>query len=412
MLGNWLSLPRFLKLPSLDVVADLGMALKKDGQTIEIKKHDESWQLKSVEVKEVLEKLQHDTITLGSFVNDEIYYGVKTGFNEAFIIDSVTREKLIGNDPKCNEIIKPMLIGKDVNRYSASWKELWCIVIPTGWTNKNRGEDTPELYFQSCYPSIYAHLKAVQAEFDNGNGHARRKGLLNRDDQGDYWWELRPCVYYKSFEESKIIWGNLSIKSSFSYDTLNYYISAPACFIPTSDKWLLALLNSTVLNFFLRNTAIERQGGFIEQKPMYVKELPIPEISNEVKELLSNKADSLLQLHKEIEDLTHQSLEVLRTEYAIVKATQKIQNFLSLGWNEFIEELEKQHTLLSLQQKDDLNKWFRDKQKGFQTLELKIKQIDKSIDSDVYKLYHLNNKDIQVILRGVQQKNPIQTLAA
>ena len=145
---------------------------------------------------------------------------------------------------------------------------------------------------------------------------------------------------------------------------------------------------------------------------MYVKELPIPEISSEIKQLLSSKVDSLLQLHKERESLVHQSLEVLRTEYAIDKTTQKLQNFLSLGWNEFIEELEKQHILFSLQQKDELNKWFREKQKAFQVLERKMNQIDESIDGDVYKLYHLNNKDIQVILSSNQPKNPIQTLAA
>lgn len=235
--------------------------------------------------------------------------------------------------------------------------------------------------------------------------------MLNRDDQGDYWWELRPCVYYKSFEEPKIIWGNLSTKSSFTYDSLNYYISAPACFIPTSDKWLLALLNSTVSSYFLRNTAIERQGGFIEQKPMYVKEVPIPEISDKIKALLTSKVDSALQLHKEREVLAQQSLEVLRTEYAIDKATQRLQNFLSLGWNEFIEELEKQHTLFTLQQKDELNKCFRKKQEDFRVLERKIKQIDDSIDTEIYKLYRLNNTDIQVILSTMQQKDPIHSLA-
>ena len=92
--------------------------------------------------------------------------------------------------------------------------------------------------------------------------------------------------------------------------------------------------------------------------------------------------------------------------------TQKLRNFLSLGWNEFIEELEKQNSLFSLQQKDELNKWFRDKQKGFQELERQIKQIDESIDGEIYKLYQLNNKDIQVILNSIQQKNPVQSLAA
>ena len=125
----------FLKLSSLDAVADLGMALKKDGQTIEIKKDDEKWQLKSIEENKILEKLKSNSITLGKYVNDQIYYGVKTGFNEAFIIDSVVKDKLVREDLKYEEVIKPMLIGKDIDRYIHSWKGLWCIIIPAGWTN-------------------------------------------------------------------------------------------------------------------------------------------------------------------------------------------------------------------------------------------------------------------------------------
>jgi type I restriction-modification system DNA methylase subunit len=393
----------FLKLKSLDVVSDLGMALKKDGQTIEIKRNDDSWQLRSIEENNVLQKIRSNNTTLDGIVNKQLLRGIITGFNEAFIITSEVKEQLVREDPKCDEVIKPILIGKDIHRYSASWQGLWCIVIPAGWTNSRRGNIAPEDFFQSYFPSIYTQLKAIQANFSNGtgngNGHARKKGLLNRDDQGDYWWELRPCVYYKSFEGPKIIWGNLSIHASFSYDPSHYYISAPACFIPTAEKWLLAILNSKVSSFFLRNTAIERQGGFIEQKPMYVKELPIPTVSNEIKGVLSNKVASLMQLHKEREELLRQSLEVLKTEYAIRKVTQKLQNFLSLGWNEFIEELEKQHTQFSLKQKDELNTWFRSKQKGFQMLEHKIKTIDGFIDGEVYNLFLLNNSDKLIILK-------------
>jgi hypothetical protein len=226
---------------------------------------------------------------------------------------------------------------------------------------------------------------------------------MNRDDQGDYWWELRPCVYYKSFNEPKIIWGNLSTKASFSFDSLKYYLSAPACFIPTSEKWILALLNSTVSSFFLRNTAIERQGGFIEQKPMYVKEIPVPKVSTEIKDFLTQKADALLKLHNEREKQIVQALEILKAEYAIKKVTHKLNNFLSLGWNEFINEIEKQHTLFTLQKKEELNIWFRNKQESHQLLELKIKTITNSIDDEIYKLYKLNNKDIQVILKNLQQ---------
>src|SRR5207248_1290133 len=129
--------------------------------------------------------------------------------------------------------------------------------------------------------------------------------------------------------------------------------------------------------------AIERQGGFIEQKPMYVKELPIPNVPDNIKKSLSSEVEMLLKLHEERQGLLGQALEILKAEYAIHKVTKKLENFLSLGWNEFIEELEKQHTLFSLQKKDELNLWFRGKQKMFKTLENNIKKIDDSVDTEI-----------------------------
>jgi hypothetical protein len=108
--------------------------------------------------------------------------------------------------------------------------------------------------------------------------------------------------------------------------------------------------------------------------------------------------------------MLEQSLEVLKNEYVISKVTQRLENFLSLGWNEFIEELEKQMTLFSLQKKDELNKWFRGKQQSFQKLETTLKKIDDAVDAEVYKLYYLSNNDIQIILRSLQQQNTPKNL--
>ena len=148
------------------LVADLGMGLKKDGQTIEIKKNDESWQLKSVEVKGVLKKLQHDTITLGKFVNDKIYYGIKTGFNEAFIIDTETKDRLCKDDNKTKEIIKPLLRGKDIKRYRYSWKNLWIIFT-------RRGININE------YPAILTYLSQFKDNLEPGSGEENQGFLSN-----------------------------------------------------------------------------------------------------------------------------------------------------------------------------------------------------------------------------------------
>jgi hypothetical protein len=382
---------KFLKLKSLDAVSDLRMAMKKDGQTILIKQEDESWQLKSIEEKTIMEKIKLHSNMLGTFLQDQIYYGIKTGYNEAFIIDTNTKENLCRDDPKSMEIIKPLLRGKDIKRYTYSWEKLWLIFT-------RRGTD------MSQYPAIKNYLEQFKEKLEPGSG--RKPGPYK-------WYEIQDNIaYYQEFEKPKIIWGNLTLNASFSYDTKNFYISAPACILSTNEKWLIALLNSSVCNFFLQNTAIERNSGFIEQKPIYVSKIPIPYIEAPVKNLLAQKVDEMLKLKNEIHNFCQNSADVLNQQFGINKRTQKLQNFLSLGWNEFVEELEKQHTLFSLQQKDELIIWFRSKQEGYQILEHKIKSINDYIEEEVYKLYLLNNKDKQVILKNIQQKSQLRTLTA
>ncbi|HLJ32915.1 MAG TPA: TaqI-like C-terminal specificity domain-containing protein [Ktedonobacteraceae bacterium] len=206
-----------------------------------------------------------------------------------------------------------------------------------------------------------------------------------------------PCVYYNSFLSPKIVWGNLATRASFSFDTNGYYVCAPACIVPTEHKWLLALLNSSVSTFFLKSKAIERQGGFIEQKPVYVKQMPIPTISHDIRSILTKKVETLLKHHLEKQEMNKQALEVLLAEYKLSKVTQKLENLLLRGWNELIEELEKQKIKLDLTQKDKLNVWFRIKQSEAKKLGKNMEHLEKEIDALVYKLYNLNEAEIKII---------------
>ena len=386
-----------LKLTSLERVSNLDLEVKENSQTIEIKKDDTTWELRSLEQKTILDKLASNTIPLGQFVTDQIFYGLKTGFNEAFIVDNDTKEKICKVEAKGVEVFKPLLIGKEISPYLTKWEGLWVIVIPSGWTNKHRDGIDPEIFIQQTLPTIYEHLKSVQKLFTSGEAKTKKKGLYDRDDQGDYWWELRPCVYYKSFEYSKIVWGNLATHASFAYDTKGYFVNNPGCFIPTNEKWLLSLLNSSVATFFLRNTAIERQGGFIEQKPVYVKQIPIPGVSDEIRNILTEKVEMLLDLHLKKRELQKQALEVLKAEYKLPKVTQKLEKFLDLGWNEFLEELEKQKVRLDITQKDKLNVWFRSKHNEAIEIKKSAEKLDQEINACVYKLYNLDDAEIRLI---------------
>ena len=120
--------------------------------------------------------------------------GILTGYNDAFIIDEETKNALVAADSKSAEIIRPILRGKDIKKYGCT-PSRYLITIPCGFTNSLREKLDSETYIKSTYPAIYGHFMKVHNEYLAKQSKTKSKGLLNRDDMGDYWWELRSCAY-------------------------------------------------------------------------------------------------------------------------------------------------------------------------------------------------------------------------
>ena len=135
---------------------------------------------------------------------------------------------------------------------------------------------------QNKYPEIFNHLMPYEI--------AAKK----RFDKGDYWWELRNCAYYNLFSKPKIVFPNLQNTNKFAFDETGIYLNAPAVFLPTSDKYLLAVLNSKVVWHFLKSICVIRSGGYIEVKPQYFEQIPIPEISIEDQKSFIDLVDQIL----------------------------------------------------------------------------------------------------------------------
>src|SRR5205807_2409029 len=191
---------------------------------------------------------------LGQLVEDKIFYGIKTGFNEAFVIDSRTRDKLIADDPKSAEIIKPFVVGEDVKRYRLDYKKRYMILTKIG-TSIER------------YPAVFAHLQAYQSQ------------LEKRWDKGNHWWELRPCDYYQAFEKPKLMWPVISASNNFAFTDEAYYSNDKTFFIPTNDLYLLAVLNSSTAFLFFHSKLTALRGGFLEYRAQTLVHMPIRRIT-------------------------------------------------------------------------------------------------------------------------------------
>lgn len=218
-----------------------------------------------------------------------IYYGIKTGLNDAFIIDTPTKERLCAEDPKSAEILKPILRGCDISRYSYQWAGLW--LLASGFDT-----DVPLLY-----PAIYKHL----LQFED-----RAK---KRDDQGENWWNLRSCAYYHEFEKEKVVWIELVDNGRFACVEANMYTEATT-FLMTSPnpRYIAGALNAQVINWFFDTICASSGTGTNRWKKVYVEQLPIPAITpanEKIVTAIETLVEQILALKKSDQDADNRKLE-------------------------------------------------------------------------------------------------------
>jgi len=212
------------------------------------------WVLQNPDVLRLLDKIRNAGRPLGEVVDGKFYYGIKTGFNEAFVIDEAKRAELIARDPRSDEIIKPFLRGRDIKRWRVQWAGLYLIKTEIGVNIKR-------------YPAIFDHLKQYEPQ------------LKKRCDKGKYWWELRACDYYEEFEKPKIVWPDLCESPEFAFDDKNHYVVNTAYVMPCVDLSLLCVLNSPLVEFWYRHASAQVRGGYLRFIRSYILSIPIPEFS-------------------------------------------------------------------------------------------------------------------------------------
>ncbi|WP_297889707.1 Eco57I restriction-modification methylase domain-containing protein [Sulfurihydrogenibium sp.] len=311
---------------------------------------DKAWTLGNENVLALKEKIEQ----IGKPLKDwdvKIYFGIKTGFNDAFIIDTETRNKILANckteeeRKRTEEIIKPVLRGRDIERWRYKWAGLWVILAKFGFYKEAH-----------LYPAVVEHLSRYEQELKNrGQCRYTRSGKqINRDYPGQHHWlelDNNPTdEYLKEFEKEKIVWQEIVREPSFAYDDTMIYCEATA-FLMTGEnlKYILGILNSKPATFFFRT--FYAGGGLGEEgyryKKAFLEQLPLPPITPQ------NQA-----LVKEIEKLVDQILSITQSQ-----------------------DYETNH------QKQE-----------------QVKELERQIDQLVYKLYNLTEEEIKMI-EGNKQKD-------
>ena len=270
---------------------------------------DDTWSILSEIELSIKRKVEKAGVPLKNW-DVEIYRGVLTGYNDAFIITSEKRDEILSNctndaeRERTAEIIRPILRGRDIRRYSYEWADLWLI------NTHNGVKGSLERVHIEDYPAIKQHLDYYWDKIES------------RSDKGDTPYNLRNCAYVDEFSKPKIVWGNLNTRGSYAMAPENMFINAPACMIVPGCQYLLAMLNSKVADYYIRNLGVVRNGGFFEYKPMFVEQIPVPlpreEVVASIEEVLNSDVSDRLK-DKRLEEIIESMFDFTEPEIAYLR---------------------------------------------------------------------------------------------
>ena len=426
---------QYLGFNSLDkIVNEVGLSLSPNAFD------DENWTLQDENEIKIMGKMDSKSAHLGEYVNGEIRRGILTGFNKAFFIDKSTKERLIAEDPKSEEIIKPLVVGDDIRKYEIQYKERYLIWTYIGIDIEN-------------YPSIKNHLDQFKEK------------LERRYDKGKFYYELRACDYYADFEKPKIIYPDISKDRRLTFDPDGLYLANTAYFIPTDDLYLLTLLNSRLIFTYYKQISTTlgdaNKGGRMRWFTQDVLRLPIRRINfttpegvrqrraSELKELYAaQKFDTLLErindllpkdeegqlpsegeksdvIHDLLAFLAETMMELNRQKQDEIKGflewlegdmgakvfdlsnKTKVQAYYDHEVGELLAILKKNKRKVATdystrKPQDRLKKEFESSVNELRPLLARIENTDRLIDQVVYKLYGLTDEEIEIVEKSLE----------
>ncbi|NET62705.1 MAG: hypothetical protein F6K47_43440, partial [Symploca sp. SIO2E6] len=190
---------------------------------------------------------------------------------------------LIAEHPSSAEVLKPFLRGRDVKRWRVDYQDLWLIFTRKGTQINN-------------YPAIKRHLEQFRESLEK---------RLNVVRDGDEWFQIPYAIsYWQEFDRSKILIPAIAQSVEYAADFSGYYGNDKTSICVTDEvEFLLGILNSKIMWWFIQQIAASKQGGFYEFKPMYVTQIPIISATDETKKAIETLVNYILFLAKELKDI-------------------------------------------------------------------------------------------------------------
>ena len=343
---------------------------------------ERSWELESAAMLALRNKIRNGKLTLKEVYGSPLY-GIKTGLNAAFVIDTETKERLCAEDPRSMELLKPFLEGKDLKRWRAEPRGRWLIYIPK---NRVNIED---------YPAVRDWLLPL------------REKLEKRATKQE-WFELQQAqeAYAGHFEAPKISYPHFNVKRNFLLESTGAFSNDKSYMLPSAHLYLLALLNSRALWFILSSMSPPVRGGYHELRVHYAEQLPIPAMPSAIQEelgTLAQKAQRAAARRLELQRSFTRRIPDLCPSGREPKLTGKLQEWWTLrDFSAFRAEIKKAFKAdVPLAERSDWEDWIERDRAEIDRLSVEIVQTEARIDSIVYRLFDLTPDEIELLEASV-----------
>ena len=248
----------------------------------------------------------------------QINYGIKTGYNDAFIIDTAKRDEILANcqsedeRERTAELIRPILRGRDIKRYGYNWANLWLINTHNGIRGK-----LERIHIED-YPAVKAHLDHY---WDR---------ISKRADKGDTPYNLRNCAYLEDFNKPKIVWGEISDRSKFAFEAYGSFIPEATTFLMVGSDlpYLLCVLNSPLSEWFFSKVGTTTGVGTVRWKKYTIQELLIPSVNVKLRQLFQQIVEKYVTGNITSEQLSKYSNKILYEVVGLIdEEIEFVENF-------------------------------------------------------------------------------------
>ncbi len=273
-----------------------------------------SWIFNTPAEDKLIKKIQSKGKSISEIPTITIRMGVKTGFDDAFIVDNLTYKKLTEKTENI-KILVPVLRGRDIHKYCVDYQGFWLINSHNGMQGKSDAIDV-----KKDYPLIYSYFCDIDSKTENS--------VSKRSDKGKHWTNLRSCAFLDYFDKEKIIWGLISGIWGFTFDTNKYFVTSASAFLVSEQipiKFLLALFNSRLFQFYFDKTGEYTAGGAYVLKKKNIEKFIIPTQKIDYKPYIK-LVDNILIAKEQKQEIALLEIELNQMVYQLFDITETEQH--------------------------------------------------------------------------------------